>query len=168
MFAGKTTKLFEMFRYDSVKNKLVIDYKNEETEEIVIEYLHNHTEDVLDNVYKTNRLKKISDSIEIRDRSNIYINECQFFPDLKEFVLDQLTKLNNVYLYGLDGDFKQELFGQTMELIPYCKYIEKITGKCECCNNPSLVSYRTSIQKELYLPDSSCYIPLCLACMDSM
>ena len=63
---------------------------------------------------------------------DIYINECQFFPDLKVFVLDMMSLNKNVYIYGLDGDFKQDIIGQTLELIPYCSRIEKKNWNMNC------------------------------------
>ena len=70
----------------------------------------------------------------------------------------------NVYLYGLDADFKMELFGQTTMLIPYCSYIEKLTGICQICNNSSIVSHRISLDTQVFLPNAESYIPLCLKC----
>ena len=163
MFAGKTTKMIQMFSFDR-DTKIAIDYKDN-SDEVTIEPLQNHNDFILENTYKTKYLKSLWDYDNILFRSqNIYINECQFFSDLKEFVLECLKKNKNIYLYGLDGDFKQTIFGQTFELIPYCDYIEKIKGTCHCCSNESLISYRTSSQKEQYLPNNDCYIPLCLNC----
>lgn len=167
MFAGKTTKMINMFSFDRNK-KIAIDYKDN-SDEVTIESLYNHNNFMLEKTYKTKHLKSLwtYDNTLIQSQ-NIYINECQFFSDLKEFVLECLKKNKNVYLYGLDGDYKQSIFGQTFELIPYCDYIEKIKGMCHCCNNESLISYRTSSQKEQYLPNNDCYIPLCIKCREDM
>lgn len=167
MFAGKTTKMIQMISFDRY-TKIAIDYKDD-SKKVTIEPLQNHNEFTLKNVYKTKYLKSLweYDNTLIYSQ-NIYINECQFFSDLKEFVIDCLKKNKNIYLYGLDGDFKQNKFGQTFDLIPYCDYIEKIKGICNCCSNESIISYRTSSQIQQYLPDSNSYIPLCLKCMNAL
>ena len=70
----------------------------------------------------------------------------------------------HVYLFGLDGDFRQELMGQTMELMPYASKVEKLRGKCSKCDNLAIISHRITKQKQVYLPDERAYIPLCLTC----
>lgn len=177
MYAGKTTKMINMFQKDSDDSKIAIDYNtaNGFNQSVMIATLHSHDDVGLQGVYQTKTLMNLWNDIAYENRDSIhyvhactakkiYINECQFFPDLKEFVLNCLQQELHVFLYGLDGDFKQELFGQTMMLIPYCSHLEKIQGVCKTCNNPSVISYRTSNDKQLYLPNSECYIPLCLKC----
>ena len=46
----------------------------------------------------------------ILNASSIFINEAQFYPDLVDFV-KHFMKTKNIYVYGLDGDFKQEKIG---------------------------------------------------------
>lgn len=162
MFAGKTTKLISMYNNNENNSKIVIDYN----EQFCIEKLKNHTTIELENVYKGPSLVSIENKYKnIFSKKYIYINECQFFRDLKEFALKCLSKNIHIYLYGLDGDYKQDLFGQTMELIPYCSYIEKIKGTCKICTKSSLVSHRTTNETSVYLPNSNLYIPLCLTCL---
>jgi thymidine kinase len=179
MFSGKTTRMISMFSSNQRSDKVVIDYDLSRVKgSVTIDNLINHNEFELSHVYKacsfddlskeTSYSANIISSYEhLLHANHIYINECQFFPDLKVFVLECLRKNKCVYLYGLDGDYKQELFGQTAELIPYCTYIEKIKGTCDACNERSVISYRTTNDKELYLPDSDSYIPLCLRCLQS-
>tara|TARA_B100000424_G_scaffold266920_1_gene258823 strand:+ start:502 stop:1026 length:525 start_codon:yes stop_codon:yes gene_type:complete len=162
MFAGKTTKLISMYNENKDSNKVVIDYNKE----LSINNLINHTTIKLEKAYKGPYLSLIQEKYKnILSKKYIYINECQFFPDLKTFVLKCLDQNINVYLYGLDGDYKQDLFGQTMELIPYCSYIEKIKGTCQKCTMDSIVSYRTTNDTEIYLPNNNIYIPLCFKCL---
>ena len=167
MFAGKTTKMIYMVLENQSNDKIAIDYQEED--EICIRKLCNHNNIALKNVYSTKYLEKLwkEDNTMVRAK-HVYINECQFFMDLKPFVLECLKQEKNVYLFGLDGDFRQNTFGQTMELIPFCNHLEKITGICQNCNNDSVISYRKTANQELYLLDSTCYIPLCLLCYNNM
>ena len=180
MYAGKTTKMIRMFRANPNAHKVSIDFNTETTHEsegrVVVERMNTHDNVILDNVYTTKRLMKLwcEESYnhqchefyrKMAQAQYIYINECQFFPDLRQFVLECLSKDIHVCLYGLDADYKQELFGQTTLLIPYCHYIEKLTGKCHTCRTAeSIISYRTTSETQVYLPNSNCYIPLCLKC----
>lgn len=182
MFAGKTTKLMTMYNENSNPNKVVIDYDigdKKYCNEVSFKPLLNHDYQKIDTTYKTQQLcnlkKEENYQLFSKDVSmyyynmfinadDIYINECQFFPDLYHFVLEMLRYGKHIKLYGLDADFKQKKFGEVFDLIPYCTHLEKITGKCQHCENKSIVSHRTTANKEVYLPDANMYIPLCLDC----
>ena len=163
MYAGKTTKMMEMYYKNNCPLKIVVDYCDHE-HGVSMSSLNNHNNTTLHGVYKVKTLLSLCESHDASIAQHVYINECQFFPDLYEYVIQCLKRDVCVYLYGLDGDFKQELFGQTMSLIPYCSHIEKIQGTCNTCSNSSILSYRTCENKEVYLPNSDVYIPLCLKC----
>lgn len=88
------------------------------------------------------------------EATDIYIRQCHNFPDLKRFVLHMLSYNKNLHVYGLDCDFKQDKIGQTYDLIPYCTSIKKSKGKCEECENESI----------LYYPTQTSYRNVCLKC----
>ena len=184
MFAGKTTKLINMYTAQTSFKKIVIDYDITERSTEMMRFiqhgvLENHNGHFLSNVLKCKELNYLrhndnyamysEDVVQyyyslFRESDHIYINECQFFPDLKDFVLYMLQYNKHIYLYGLDGDFKQQLFGQTLELIPYADYIEKIKGKCNYCDKRSVLSHRLTGGNTVYLPDSKIYVPCCRNC----
>lgn len=170
MYAGKTTKLINMYYANKETNKVIIDYNTDNDNNMVyIDSLLNHTTQKIDGVYKTKSLKNlynISNDTSYHSAKYIYINECQFFPDLFDYVTLKLKEQKHIYIYGLDGDFKQDIFGETFSLIPYSSKVEKIQGKCQYCENSSVISHRVTNQKDVYLPDSSLYIPLCLECVN--
>ena len=176
MYAGKTSKMIQMFNSNSCEDKIAIDFELNNTDiKLDINVLENHNHIELNKCYKTTKLEYLYDEscyerlsqtyfTKCMTTKHIYINECQFFPDLKSHVIQWLNEDKNVYLYGLDADFKMELFGQTAMLIPYCSYIEKLTGICQICNNSSIVSHRISLDTQVFLPNAESYIPLCLKC----
>lgn len=184
MYSGKTSKLLNMYNY-TYENKIVIDYNiintnNENYLNVYYGSLKNHDNNMLNgDVLKTTDLYSLNNinNYNIADNETkivlfnkyknakyIFINECQFFPNLKQFVLEQLTFGKIICLYGLDADYKQCKFGEIWDLIPYALYVEKITGKCKYCNNMSIVSCRITNNDCQYLPDASQYVPLCLNC----
>tara|TARA_B100001059_G_C17790959_1_gene560108 strand:+ start:777 stop:1340 length:564 start_codon:yes stop_codon:yes gene_type:complete len=178
MYAGKTTKLIHMFQENKSPQKVVVDFSFKPHKKIQIADLKNHDDVKLQNVYTTQNLSVLANETsydnddfdyysKFSTTKHIYINECQFFPDLKYNVLTWLNKGICVYLYGLDSDYKMEIFGQTTLLIPYCNHIEKIKGICSICKNPSIVSYRTTNDTRVFLPHAE-YIPLCLKCRSSI
>lgn len=175
MYAGKTSKMIQMYESNRCTQKIAIDYEmNTRKSNVTFSSIQNHNSHELMDCYKTKFLAHLKDESYYDEQFKyyqsflhaqyIYINECQFFPDLKEMVISWLKQGKHIYLYGLDGDFKMDLFGQTSMLIPYCSYIEKLKGICKLCSNPSVVSHRTSTDMQVFLPNADNYIPLCLKC----
>ena len=103
-------------------------------------------------------LYEIHDLVSFSD--HIFINEAQFFPDLYKFVLEYERK--NIYLYGLDGDFKREPIGDILQLIPYCSSVVKLKAKC-ACGSPAIYTRRESTEEEQYAPHAN-YVPQCRMC----
>lgn len=183
MYSGKTTDLILKYQSMNTLNKIIIDYSLIEDERLVNNVsqftMQSHGGLVVPNVFKCKILKSLykKDNYQMfsedvlnyyfnmfESSTDIFINECQFFPDLKQFVLDMVYLNKNIYLYGLDGDFKQDIIGQTFELIPFCSKLKKKVGSCEMCKKESIISHRTSKCKQVYLTDPKAYVPLCLSC----
>ena len=77
-------------------------------------------------------------------------------------------RFKQVYICGLDGDFKRNKFGQLLDLIPYCDNVTKLHSICKrCLNNDvnnAIFSHRVTGEKDQTLIGSSAYIPLCRSC----
>ena len=97
--------------------------------------------------------------------THIFINEAQFFPDLKSNIIKLVETFNkNVIICGLDSDFKREKFGELCDLIPFADYIYKLNGQCNDCMNKSLFTYRVTNEKLQEVIGTDNYIPLCRKC----
>lgn len=191
MYAGKTTKLIHMYDSNKDLNKVIIDFEpveycyegkvknhnNIEMNAIKTKKLYDvlsiykckgnlalspDITNVYDQTLNEPEIYRLSD--QISQANSIYINEAQFFPDLYDFVLDQLKQNKNLYLYGLDGDFQQKKIGSLLDLIPYCDSICKLNSICERCNQTAIFTKRIVDNMEQYLPDENAYIPLCRNC----
>ena len=96
-----------------------------------------------------------------------FINEGQFFSDLK-FYVDYLVNRKNkkVYVCGLDGDFRREKFGTLLDIIPICDDIIKLKALCiECKKSEALFTYRLTNDKEqTVVGGSESYCALCRSC----
>ena len=189
MYASKTTTLINT--YNTLKNVIVLDYDTERQDKIYEGELVNHNGitipcikccklyDVLD-IYKKRGNFQISHEFdplndfalsremnETRDKllnaRYIMINEAQFYPDLVEFVKEFIHK--NIYVYGLDGDFKQEKIGHILDIIPLCDSVQKLRATCEC-GEPAIFSKRLTQETDQYQPNAQ-YIPVCRKCVKS-
>ena len=70
-----------------------------------------------------------------------------------------------VFLYGLDGDYKQEKFGQILDLIPLCNKIEKLESKCLHCGGKAIFTHRTGSDKSQISIGTDTYIVLYRQCL---
>lgn len=144
MFAGKSSTILGILRRnDAIKRKTLCLTSDKDTRYAVGKIVsHDHES------YPARVVKKLSSVIHGRSfhiAHTIVIEEAQFFPDLKEFViLATETYLKEVIVVGLDGDSKRRPFGQILELIPYCDTVHKLTALCKTCGDgtPALFSHR--------------------------
>jgi len=152
MFSGKTTALI---RDTTIHPGLVIDYHigNHRTT------LRNHDNTTVPCITTSNLL-----DVDVSNVTHIYINEAQFFPELVYFVKEMLRLQKHVYVYGLDGDFKQEKFGSILDLIPFSDTYTKLYAECANCRNRASFSKRLTINNEQFAPDDV-YIPVCRSCL---
>lgn len=185
MYSGKTTELIRNYNRFRKYKQLIIDFDTEiecKKDKIVIELesnlyyyednLCNHNKQEIQclNLANINTLEQfyIQNTDIINDVKIIHINEAQFFHDLKQVVINLIEKYKvNIYLYGLDGDFKRNKFGELIDLIPYCDSITKLKGVCNNCDNNALFSHRTCKgDQQMLINDSNedKYIPLCRDC----
>ena len=188
MYASKTTALIR--KYNTLHDVIVLDYDTERQDKFYEGTLVNHNgveipcikcsklHDVLD-IYKKRGNFQISHEFdplndfelsremhETRDKllnaRHIMINEAQFYPDLVEFVKEFSNK--NIYVYGLDGDFKQEKIGNILDIIPLCDTVQKLKANCEC-GELAIFSKRLGEETDQYLPNAQ-YIPVCRKCLN--
>jgi len=158
MFAGKTTELINTYnRLTPSQTVLVIDYDTGSKKALDNFYLSTHDGIIVPSM-NLSVIDKICTYYDV-----LLINEAQFFKGLKEFVIEEVKKGKIVYLFGLDGDFKQEKFGEIVDLIPLADTYVKLYAKCECGANASF-SKRLSTSADQYGPYDK-YIAVCRKCL---
>ena len=193
MYASKTTSLINKYNTFNKEQVVVLDYDTERENTVYVGDLVNHNGskipcikcsklyDVLD-IYKKRGNFQLSHEFEplnnyalskemnetrdaLLNAYHIMINEAQFYPDLIEFVKEFMGKYmnKNIYVYGLDGDFKQEKIGQILDIIPLCDTIQKLKAICKC-GEPAIFSKRLSEEMDQYQPNAQ-YIPICRKCL---
>lgn len=126
MFSGKTTTLINLIKKE--RNPLVINsiLDTRPTSDSIM----SHNNEKIDSL----KVNKLCD-VDITNYSHIFVDEAQFFEDLLEFVKKCMTFDKHLVIAGLDGDYKQNPFGQIVDCIPLADEIYKFTSKCYVCGN---------------------------------
>lgn len=167
MFSGKTEYLIDIYnKFKDQKKIFVINHKFDNRYDN--NYIVSHNKNIIPINYKVNNLSEIS--LNSIDNSQIFIiNEGQFFPDLFEFVQNLLGKKKHIYISGLDGDYKQEKFGQILDLIPLCDNITKLKSICNICHEKKgIFSKRiVDLHQKILVGSQETYIPICRFCFDN-
>jgi len=158
MFSGKTSELLRIAkRLQSINLKvLLLNYYED------IRYsdkvMSTHDKDGLPCTFIRH-----FDNLNYDEYDIICINEAQFFSKLVPFCNTVLLKNKTLYVSGLDGDFKQEKFGEILDLIPMCDSITKLHAFCKICENGTHAHFtkRLVSNKHQKLIGSDEYIPVC-------
>jgi thymidine kinase len=163
MFAGKTTELLRHIRMLKVINKQYL---------IIKPIIDNRTDDlsIVSHDFDKQECIKLSSLQDIyredlRDIDTIFIDEGQFFDDLKEIVVRLLEKDNkNIIISGLVGDYNRNKFGQILDLIPYGAEILQVNALCLHCmdGTNALFSHRkTNSDEQVLIGAKDEYVSLC-------
>ena len=100
------------------------------------------------------------------DSQVILINEGQFFRDIVPWVTIAVEKYHkNVYICGLNSDFKRNKFGNWLDLELISDNVVMLHSFCSHCKKkPALFSHRLTQENDVELIGSDCYIPVCRKC----
>ena len=175
MFSGKTSKLVEIYKQYTFCNipVLVINHSDDMRYSDQATDMITHDQIKVDCVQSQTLMSVLEANLLLFERKNkplaVIVNEGQFFGDLYSTVYKMVYDYNaHVYVAGLDGDFKQEKFGQMLDLIPICDKVYKLHSLCVKCKDgtKAVFSHRIDIgcseQKQIGADES--YIPLCRKC----
>lgn len=145
MFAGKSTAILGIIRRNKVIGRKTLCI----TSAIDRRYTTNamivsHNRDSAPAI-ATSRLTDLFTSPELLAADCVIIEEAQFFPDLKDFVLPVVDTLQkHVICVGLDGDSSRQPFGQLLDLVPHADTIHKFKSLCARCGDgtEAIFTYR--------------------------
>lgn len=176
MFSGKTSKLIEIYKQYTFCNIPVLVINHCEDKRYSDTDMMTHDQIKVNCIQSDTLLPVLTENIALFERSGlplaVIINEGQFFPDLYQTVHKMVFVHNaHVYVAGLDGDFKQEKFGQMLDLIPICDKVFKLHSLCVKCKDgtKAIFSHRIdqqcSDQKQIGADEA--YLPLCRMCQST-
>jgi thymidine kinase len=101
----------------------------------------------------------------------IGIDEGQLFKDVKNFCITMTERYNKkIIVAGLNGDFKREIFGDILSLIPVCDNITKLFPFCYTCSTNKIIRpapFTKRITEDIetiVIGDKATYIPVCRTC----
>ena len=163
MFSGKSTELIRRINRHTVIGKSILVLSS------TIDT--RSSEDVI----KTHDSKyyyclKVSNLFKIPYRTYdvIVLDEAQFFIGLRDFVEEVLKFGKHVILAGLDGDYKQEKFGEILDVIPLADEVTKLYALCMECKNGTRAPFTkrcsSSSQQEL-VGGNDIYKAVCRQCL---
>ena len=164
MYAGKTTELLrrlEIYAKLDVKTlyiNSILDSRSSLPFSSHNPLLNSAKSMICDHVKVKNLCDVNCDKYQV-----IGIDEGQFFGDLKTYVTSSINKDKKIIISGLNGDFKQQPFGDIINLIPCCDSIDLLTPFCKLCKDrltPAPFTKRTSNEKHTISVDTN-YIPVC-------
>jgi thymidine kinase len=91
------------------------------------------------------------------------IDESQFFPDLKEFCLHCVEgRGKTVLAAGLSGDFKRNMFGDLVGLVPYADHADFLCARCTFCERGAAFTLRlVSNDQQSLVGGPEKYQPVC-------
>lgn len=168
MFSGKTTELLNRIR----KAHLICD----PTTVLIINNDKDKRYDESGSVCSHDKQAIYSISVDslisvvnltaYKKASVVFVDEAQFFPDLKAFALKAVEEDGKwVTICGLDGDFQRNKFGDIIDLIPYADTVYKTTALCLKCKDgtPALFSARLQslCQDQVLVGEHDVYVPVC-------
>ena len=169
MFAGKSCELIRRIRLLKVLKKEyivikpLIDNRYDNLCESNMIVSHN-----FDKIHciQLETLNDIFNKCNLTNINTIFIDEGQFFPDLKVHVLDLVeNKKINVVVTGLDGDSNRNKFGQILDLIPFSNSCIKINAMCIICldETPAPFSFRKNDNNnnQILIGSGDSYMSLC-------
>jgi thymidine kinase len=166
MFSGKTTKLLEIYNMYKICEVecCVVNYdKDKRYHE---ELLSTHDKKMIPCI-NVKHLREAVTDMNVAKYDVFLVNEGQFFVDVDEVVLELVQKHGKkVYVCGLDGDYKQQTFGNLLNLIPHCDNYSKLHAICKVCKDgtPASFSKRITNETDQEVIGSDNYIPVCRKC----
>lgn len=169
MYAGKTTEIIRRIkRYQSI-NKRVLVINNEldnrygDGNSII-----SHDENALKCV-KSKTLFENDNKMSLTSEFDvIVIDEAQFFPDLKKYVIKFCEEYKKIVVVaGLISDFKRNKFGNMIDLFYYADDIMHLKSFCSKCKDGQMGIFTSKIDTktdQIDVGSTDKYIALCRKC----
>lgn len=167
MFSGKTTELMNRIRKAHLIYPTTVLIINNDKDKRYDDSgsVCSHDKQVIRSM-SVNDLSSVFDTTEYNAASVVFVDEAQFFSDLKTFCLKAVEEDGKwVTICGLDGDFQRNKFGDVVDLVPYADSVYKTTALCLECRDgtPALFSARlqSSCKDQVLVGEHDTYVPVC-------
>jgi len=163
MFSGKSTELIRrVHRHKIIGKRILVINSSTDT---------RSSEDIIkthdSKCYSCIKVSNLNET-QWRDYDVVAIDEVQFFTGLYDFVEHLLHFGKHIILAGLDGDYKQQKFGELFDVIPLADDIIKLHALCMDCKDGTRAPFSKrcskSTQQEL-VGDIDIYKAVCRTCL---
>jgi len=164
MWSGKSTELIRQAkRYSNInKNIIIINHSSDIRYGKNIVSTHDHSEITC---LSLNNLELLKQYKEYRACDIILIDEGQFFNDLFNFSVHAADiDKKTIIVFGLDGDYKKEAFGDILKLIPHSEKVTKLNAFCQICKDGTLASFTKRLidsDKQEIIGNEDSYMAVC-------
>jgi thymidine kinase len=137
MFSGKSSELIRRLkRHRVIGDKILVINSKKDTRN-VDSVVETHDKETFECI-KTNDLLEVAATLGYQNAKVIAVDEAQFFGNLRFFVEQAMKDKKHVILAGLDGDFRQQVFGDILSLIPMADDVTKLKALCMECFDGTL------------------------------
>lgn len=167
MFAGKSSAIIRLVnRYQSIGFPILLVSHSADTRYSDVPAVVNHDQISIPCKHWSSLVDHLDDP-DYNAAQIIIIEEAQFFPRLREFVVRAVdVDKKNVVVVGLDGDADRKAFGEILNLVPLADSIQKVSAFCADCKDgtEALFSYCKKAegkQGQVCVGGSDVYMPLC-------
>jgi thymidine kinase len=137
MFSGKSSELIRRLKRHQVIGDKVLVINSKKDTRNVENVLETHDKDTFECI-KTNNLLEVAATLEYHNAKVIAVDESQFFGSIRFFVEQAMKDKKHVILAGLDGDFRQQVFGEILSVIPLADEVTKLKALCMECMDGTL------------------------------
>jgi len=134
MFSGKSSELIRRLkRHQAVGKRVLVvnSAKDTRNDSCVLQTHDGVTFDCI----KSGDLLAAACSGKFAEADVVAVDECQFFKGLRPFVERALDRGKRVILAGLDGDYRQAVFGELLTLVPLADEVVKLSALCMECRD---------------------------------
>ena len=163
MFSGKTSELIRRLKRLKVLGKQIVVVNSAKDTRSPDEVLKTH-DNVKFDCHKVINLYELLGKCDFEDADVVAIDEAQFYPDLKHFIVTCMDMGKDVIIAGLDGDAFQRKWGELLDCIPIASEVTKLSALCKYCRHetPGPFTKRIVEDRELELiGGSNMYVAVC-------
>lgn len=151
MFSGKSSELIRRVRQHRLlgRNIVVINHASDVRYGTGLKITSHDMEE--EHALACKSLESISDNPEYLRAHTVFVDEGQFFSDLREFVV-RAVELDGktVVVSALDGNYKREPFMNVISLVPFADEVLRLNALCVVCKDGTPAAF----SKRIKAPDS--------------
>jgi thymidine kinase len=172
MFSGKSSYALSYIRRQSAIGKKVLVIKPNidnrySDEDMLITHDKERTPCILWPVEQ-----ELTPTHQMRTVDCIVFEEAQFFKGLSNLATYVMRSYNkDILIVGLDGDARQEKFGEILDCIPWATTVKKLNALCSRCRDGTLGPFtirKDDNNQQIDVGGSDKYVSVCLKHLTSV